>query len=67
MSEPLLCIRNYHSPASGDPPIVHGDDPDIYLGYFENRFGEQWIFTYNRKTMRAELRGGDDGIDRQIV
>ncbi len=61
MSEPLLKIQNRHSPECGDPPIVSGDDPDVYVGYFENSYGEQWIFTYDRKTGRAELRGGDVG------
>ena len=59
MSEPLLRIRNHHSPQCGDPPIVTGDDPEVYIGYFENRYGEQWIFTRNRRTGVAELRGGD--------
>ena len=45
MSEPLLSIRNHHAPACGDPPIVNSDDPHVYIGYFENEHGEQWIFT----------------------
>jgi hypothetical protein len=61
MPEPMLCIHNRHSLACGDPPIVNSDDPDLYIGYFENRHGEQWVFTYNRKTGNAELRGGDIG------
>jgi hypothetical protein len=61
MSEPLLSISNHHLPGCGDPPIVNGDDPDLYIGYFENPFGEQWVFTYHRKTRTAELRGGDVG------
>jgi hypothetical protein len=58
VSEPLLKIRNHHAPACGDPPIV---TDDTYVGYFENGFGEQWIYTFNRHTNRAELRGGDIG------
>lgn len=61
MSEPLLRIRNHHAAGCGDPPIISGDDPDLYIGYFENPHGEQWVFTYHRKTRRAELRGGDIG------
>ena len=61
MSEPLLRIRNHHVGACGDPPIINGDDPALYVGYFENAFGEQWVFTYNRDTKRGELRGGDAG------
>jgi len=61
MSEPLLRIRNHHVAGCGDPPIISGDDPNLYIGYFENPYGEQWIFTYHRKTHTAELRGGDVG------
>ena len=61
MSEPLLSIRNYHAPACGDPPIVNSDDPNVYIGYFENEHGEQWIFTCDRTTRRVELCGGDAG------
>ncbi len=61
MSEPLLSIRNHHSPACGDPPIVNEDDLDTYIGYYENRYGEQWVFISNRATGESVLRGGDSG------
>jgi hypothetical protein len=61
MSEPLLSIRNHHAPTCGDPPIVNSDDPNVYIGYFENEHGEQWIFTGDRTTRRVELCGGDAG------
>ncbi len=47
--------------AKADPPIVNSDDPHLYVGYFQNAFGEQWIFTSNNKTGEATLRGGDIG------
>ncbi len=55
MSEPMLRIRNHHSASCGDPPIVSDEDPDNYIGYFENRYGEQWLFTCHRKTRKVEL------------
>lgn len=61
MSDPLLTIRNHHSAFCGDPPIITAEDSATYVGYFENRFGEQWLFTYNRKSGEAVLRGGDIG------
>lgn len=61
MSDPFLKIPNHHAPACGDPPIISGDDPEVYIGYFENSYREQWIFTYDRVTLRGELRGGDTG------
>lgn len=66
MSEPLLRIRNHHGAACGDPPIVDGDDAALYIGYFENPHGEQWVFTYHRKTGKAELRGGDVGWNTML-
>ncbi len=35
------------------------ESTDLYIGYFENRYGEQWIFTFDRTTNGARLRGGD--------
>ena len=65
MSEPLLRIRNHHIPGFGDPPIIDGDDANIYVGYFANEHGEQWIFTRNQTTRRAILRGGDMGWNEE--
>ncbi len=58
MSTPLLTIRNNHTPACGDPPIVD-NSANCYVGYFENVHGEQWVFTYDRETREASLLGGD--------
>jgi len=66
MSEPLLKIRNHHIPESGDPPIVDSESGNHYIGYFENPFGEQWIFTFDRDTGSAMLRGGDVGWNEQF-
>jgi hypothetical protein len=61
MSDPLLTIRNHHSASCGDPPIVASDNSSTYIGYFENQFGEQWVFTIDRASGDAVLRGGDTG------
>jgi hypothetical protein len=61
MSNPLLCIHNRHTAACGDAPIIDSENPQLYIGYFENSHGEQWIFTFNRTSRVAELRGGDIG------
>ena len=47
--------------ACGIPPAVSTEAADLYIGYFENRSGEQWIFTCDRATGEASLRGGDAG------
>ena len=66
LSDPLLKISNHHALASGDPPIIDDSKPQQYIGYFENMFGEQWIFTRDRATGVAKLRGGDIGWNRVI-
>jgi hypothetical protein len=38
-----------------------------YYGYFENPFGEQWVFAYDRKTQQGLLRGGDVGWDQAFT
>jgi hypothetical protein len=64
MSEPMLTIHNHHSTACGIPPTFSTMAANLYIGYFENRHGEQWIFTCNRATREASLRGGDTGWAR---
>ena len=61
MSVPILTIYNQHPAAGGTPPAVTNESADLYIGYFANRSGEQWIFTFNRATHEATLRGGDVG------
>jgi hypothetical protein len=62
MSESLLCVSNDHSPSCGHPPTIERT-PHLYVGYFEGACGDQWVFTFNRQTRTAELRGGDVGWD----
>lgn len=66
MSAPLLQITNHHTPACGNPPIVDGNANNTYIGYFENAFGEQWVFTRDRSSGVAILRGGDVGWNEQF-
>ena len=61
MGEPFFAMRNRHGADCGKPPIVSNDASQKYYGYFENFFGEQWVFVYDRETKTAELRGGDAG------
>ncbi len=59
MSGPMLTIHNHHAAACGIPPAFSNEAADLYIGYFENRDGEQWIFSFDRGTHEATLRGGD--------
>jgi hypothetical protein len=61
MSVPFFAMRNIHGNDAGEPPIIRNDAAGKYYGYFENFYGEQWVFTYDRETKTAELRGGDAG------
>jgi hypothetical protein len=59
VSIPILTIYNRHTAACGAPPAVTNEAADLYIGYFANRYGEQWIFMFDRATHEATLRGGD--------
>ena len=68
MSEPLLTVFNNHTASCGDPPIERVQPSDNrYVGYFENMFGEQWIFTFDRKVGTGQLRGGDVGWNTPLT
>jgi hypothetical protein len=57
----LLQVRNHHTAAAGTPPRIDDADPDRYVGYFENPFGEQAVFVFDRSTRTATLYLGDAG------
>jgi len=61
MNNPILTIYNRHAAACGSPPSLSNETSALYLGFFENQEGEQWLFTYDRRTRQATLRGGDIG------
>ena len=49
---PIFLVRNHHAAASGTPPLIDDVSTSRYLGYFENEYGEQAIFIYERDTDR---------------
>jgi hypothetical protein len=59
--DPILTIYNQHFADCGTPPVLDNGSSDLYIGYFANRYGEQWVFTFDRNTREATLRGGDVG------
>lgn len=60
---PFLQIPNHHFESCGIPPTINGGDNSVYVGYFESKYGDQWVFTYDWRTKTAQLRGGDVGWD----
>ena len=58
---PLFQVGNHHIAASGPPPHIDDGSPSQYLGYFENQYGEQTVFVYDRDSNHAVLYLGDAG------
>ncbi|CAH1000956.1 hypothetical protein LEM8419_01969 [Neolewinella maritima] len=63
--ENVFAITNQHVPDSGELPKV--DTEGKYKGYYENVYGEQFIFLGDRQTERAVIYGGDFGWETEIV
>jgi hypothetical protein len=58
----VFAAHNNHDPRCGRPPRVRNtDNPELYHGYFENRYGEQFVFTFDRATKTGTVSGGDLG------
>ena len=68
MTTPLFSVNNHQIKECGKPPTF--TDADRTLGdrrsYFENRHGEQWIFTHNRDTRLIRVYSGDCGWDKVL-
>ena len=62
--QPLFTISNHHDVSCGQPPMVNGDTSNSYHGYFENLYGEQFVFVYNYDTNQGVLWCGDSGWER---
>jgi hypothetical protein len=60
----VFAALNTHDASCGRPPRLRNTaDPGLYHGYFENRYGEQFIFTFDRATGTGTVWGGDLGWD----
>ena len=58
----VFAAYNNHHPSCGLPPRLRSTaDPGLYYGYFENRHGEQFVFTFDRATGTGTVSGGDLG------
>src|SRR4051794_31084270 len=58
----VFAAHNNHDERCGRPPrLRNADNPGLYYGYFENRFGEQFVFTFDRVTGTGMVSGGDLG------
>ena len=58
----VFSAHNTHHERCGAPPRLRNtDNPGLYYGYFENRYGEQFVFTFDRVTGTGTVSGGDLG------
>ncbi len=62
MSEQAIFqVTNHHLDSAGRPPHLDDTTPNHYRGYFENEYGEQAMFIYDRTTRCGKLSMGDSG------
>ena len=59
----LLRVRNHHATAA---PAIE-ERPGRYLGYFENKFGEQLVFVHEDGEVDAAVFHGDVGWEPRRV
>jgi hypothetical protein len=58
----VFVAHNNHDERCGTPPRLRTiDNPGLYYGYFENRYGEQFVFTFDSATKTGTVSGGDLG------
>jgi hypothetical protein len=58
----VFAAYNTHHERCGAPPRLRNtDNTGLYYGYFENRYGEQFVFTFDRATGAGTVSGGDLG------
>ena len=56
----VFAAHNNHDPRCGRPPRLRNTaDPGLYFGYYENRYGEQFVFRFDRATGTGTVWGGD--------
>jgi hypothetical protein len=61
-AELVFAAYNTHHAGCGAPPRMRNtNNLGLYHGYFENRHGEQFVFTFDRATLTGTVSGGDLG------
>jgi hypothetical protein len=57
----LLQVRNHHAAEAGTPPRIDDADVNHYVGHFENAYGEQAVFVFDRSARSGKVYLGDAG------
>lgn len=55
----VFAAYNNHVEECGKPPNLSNQKNRDYFGYFENRYGEQFVFRYDRSRKVGAVCGGD--------
>lgn len=63
--EVFMNITNTHTEDCGIPPRLESGDK--YLSYFENAYGDQWVFTMDRESKVFYIAGGDIGWENKVI
>jgi hypothetical protein len=60
----VFVAHNNHDESCGRPPrLRNSDNPGLYYGYFQNCYGEQFVFRFDSVTKTGTVSGGDLGWD----
>jgi hypothetical protein len=59
----LFHVGNRHGTDSGTPPVINGNEPGRYFGYFQNEYREQAVFVYDYQEKTGTLWMSDAGWD----
>ena len=52
----VFAAHNTHDERCGAPPRLRNtENPGLYYGYFENRYGEQFVYTIDRATLTGTV------------
>ena len=62
----VFLAHNNHVADCGQPPQVSQSGKNYY-GYFENEFGEQFVFEYDFDAHRGRLWAGDAGWEQPVI
>jgi len=55
----VLTVLNFHVEGAEHPPGLIAKGKGQYTAYFENEYGEQLVFVYDRKAKEGSLWHGD--------
>ena len=59
----LFKVNNKHTEKSGKSPQFDGNKVGGYHGYFQNEYGDQFVFVYDYTSRKGMLWSGDAGWD----